>query len=344
MFQEFEGQKPIVISRNHMDRVRPRTYRWVAPKDWSPAWNMQMSLISGAASGFFYATYLQAHTPLAEIRKFYLFPGSLEQVRIYLREAYKMESFQTGFGSKLAFYSCFGLTFNASRFYLWRDFAGGYPVDSDTVDIAWYKKFITSAFVGVATCWIPIPFHNIAIRYHQDTILPKELSRGYKGYLHATYNIAVRDGVFPFIRGGGPLLFRHAFETTGMLFWLDFFKDKCRHIKYFGSTNGSFSDTSMRLTYISLGTTIGLAYGYAFESVKKFVELVPKNSKGERYFNNYAEGGMKTLGEYYNILSTFRGFGSHFIRSAPPLFMSLWFADVIGVFDVNAIESVILPD
>lgn len=344
MFQEFEGQKPVVISRNHMDRVRPKSYRWVAPQDWSPAWNMQLSLISGAASGLFYASYYQVHTPLSEIRRFYLFPGTLEQVRIYLREAYKMDSFQKGFGTKLAFYSTLGLTFNASRFYLWKDFAGGFPVDYYTVDVAWYKKLLTSAFVGALTCWIPVPFHNIAVRYHQDKIMPKEHSRGYRGYIHTAYNIALKDGAFPFMRGGLPIMTRFWLETSSTLFWLDFLKDKCLHVQYYGSTNGGFSDTSMRLLYVTFGTSVGITYGYAFETIRNRVEKYPKNSKGERYFESYAEGGLKTLGEYYNVLSTFRGFGRHFLRNAPPLFMSLWFADIIGVFDIYRIESIILPD
>jgi hypothetical protein len=341
MFQEFEGQKPIVISRNHMDRTRPKLYRWKAPKDWSPEWNMQMSIMTGAASGLITASYLQIHTPLAELHRFYMFPGSIAQARIFLREAYKSETFQKGFGSRLAFYSTFGLTFNTARFYLWRDLNGGFTVDDKTIDIGFFKKLIASAFVGASTAWITVPFFNVARRYHQDTVLPKEHSRGYRGYMHAAYVIARKDGLLPFTRSSVPLMLQYTLETSGTLFWTDFAKDKCYHLKNYGGPLGGFSDFSMKVGYLSFGTFFGLLYGYSFDSVRKSMEMLPKNAKGETYFANYAEAGMKTLGEYYNIYGAYSGFGKHLLRSGPTMFMTLWFADSLGLLDVNRVSSII---
>jgi hypothetical protein len=273
-----------------------------------------------------------------------MFPGSFAQLRIFLREAFKSDTFQQGFGSRLAFYSAFGLTFNSARFYLWRDFNGGYPVDEAVIDVAWFKKLITSAWIGAVTSWIPVPFFNVARRYHQDTILPKEHSRGYRGYLHAAYSIAKNDGLLPFTRSSIPVMMRYSLETAGILFWTDFAKDKCAHFKYFGGTLGSFSDFSMRLLYLSFGTFVGLLYGYSFDSVRKMVELAPRNSKGEPYFASFAEGGMKTIGEYYNIYGAYVGLGKYMLRNGPSVFLTLWFADSLGLLDINRISSVIEQD
>ena len=344
MFQEIEGQKPVVISRNHMDRVRPPVLRWMKPADWSPEWNFQRSILAGITSGLACSFYYQFHAPTQELLRYYQSPNNFTQLRIFVREVFKMDSFQRGLGSKLAFYSIYGLSFETSRLYLWRNFAGGYPHDPYVVDLAWYKKLITALSIGVSTSWIPVPFLNIAKRYQQDTILPKEFSRGYRGYLHAIISIARNDGLFPFIRGAGPIMAEKALQTTGTLFWLDFVKDKLKHTLNFGTDQEGLNPILLRLLYVSFGTYIGLFYGYPMIMLRQYVEKLPLNSKGELYFANYSEALWKALGDNFRFPSLWCGFHTYLLKCGPPLFATLWFADSIGLFDQYQIDGIIMPD
>ena len=344
MFQEFEGQKPVVISRNHMDRVRPPVERWMQPADWSPAWNYQRSLMTGIAYGTSASLYFRFHTPTQELLEHYQAPNNLKQLGIFAREVWKMETFMKGLGTKLAFFSLYGAAFEGSRFYMWRNFVGGYPHDPYVVDVAWYKKFITALTVGISTMWIPVPFVNIAVRYEQDKILPKEHARGYRGYLHAAYVIARKDGAFPFIRGGGPIMAEKALQTTGMFFWLDFLRDKLKHTEHFGTDHPGFSETYLRFLYVSFGTYIGLLYGYPMVALKNYVEGLPLNSKGEPYFATYAEAVWKGLGDNFNYNLLWIGFHRYLIKCGPPLFATLWFADRIGLLEQYQVDAILVPD
>ena len=100
----------------------------------------------------------------------------------------------------------------------------------------------------------------------------------------------------------------------------------------------------MKVGYLSFGTFFGLLYGYSFDSVRKSLELLPKNAKGQPYFVNYTEAGMKTLGEYYSIYGAYSGFGKHLIRSGLTFFLTLWFSDSLGLLDVNRMIIIIEAD
>lgn len=343
MFQEIEGQKPIVISRNHMDRIRPPVYRWVQPADWSPAWNYERSLLTGLAYGASSSMFYQFHTPATELATYYQTPNSFTQLRIFTREIFKMESFKRGLGSKLAFYSSYGMAFEGTRFYLWKNLAGGFPHNTQVVDVAWYKKFITALTVGISSMWIPVPFVNIAIRYHQDQILPKELSRGYKGYMDAAFKIAKNDGLFPFFRGGGPMMIEKALQTTGLFFWMDFLKDKLKHMEHWGTDHPGFSQNYLRFLYVSFGTYIGLLYGYPLVVLRNYVEKLPLNSKGEMYFASYSEAIWKGLGDNYEFTGLWSGFHRYLLKCGPPLFLTVWFADVIGLLDQHHPPPFLVP-
>jgi hypothetical protein len=343
MFQELEGNKPVVISRNHMDRVRAPVNRWMEPPDWSPAWNYQRSLLSGLAFGGAASIYYQFYTPATELLAFYRGPVNLNQLGIFISETLKLESFRTGFLSKLSFYSLYGLTFEASRIYLWRDFNGGYPADSYVVDIAWLKKYLTAFFIGMVTCWIPVPFNNVVLRYNQDKILPKELSRGYKGYFDAAYQIATKDGLFPFIRGSGPLMAEKTLQTTGMFFWMDSLRDKLKHVEKIGDFPG-VNPTTLKFFYIGFGTYMGLLHGYPALALKHYVESTPLNSKGEPFFATYSEGLWKILGDTVNFSFLWSGFHSYLFRAGPPLFATLWFADSMGLLRQYYVEALIESD
>ncbi|OMJ87264.1 hypothetical protein SteCoe_11031 [Stentor coeruleus] len=343
MFQEIEGQRPVVVSRNHMDRPRSRLYRWVKPDDWSPTWNYQRSLMAGGVYAGLSSAYYQVHTPCTELLKFYQSPNNFAQLRIFIREIFKMDSFKRGFGSSLAFNSLYGLSFEASRIYLWKDFLGGYPNEPDIVDHSWFKKLATSLLVGLSTCWIPVPFNNVQIRYQQDQILPPEHARGYKNHFHAAYSIATKDGFFPFFRGGLPIMAEKTIQTMCLFFYLDFIKEKCHHIQHYGTDLGGFSDNSMRLIYTSLGVYLGVLHGYPILTLGKMVEQLPLNSKGERFFNNYSEAAWKALGENFNVYSLWHGFHRYLLKVGPPMFLTMWFADVMGLFDILYLEGYVVP-
>jgi hypothetical protein len=343
MFQELEGNRPLVISRNFVDRPRSNMYRWVMPDDWSPAWNFQRSLLTGLSFGVFSSVYYQFHTPVSQLLAFYQFPNSFGQLRIMLSQVFKMDSFQRGLGSSLALQGCSGLTFQTARFYLWRDFAGGYPTDPDTFDIAWGKKAVTAITVGFLTSWIPVPFHNIMIRYEQDRILPAEHSRGYRGYMHTAVQMARHDGFFPFIRSAFPLMAEKTWQTASLFYWTDIIKEKCHHFQHYGSNNGGFSDFTMKTVYLGFGSLFGLIGGYPFVRFREIMEQFPLNSRGEPAFASYSEGFWRLLSEHYNPIQLMSGFWPYVVRCGPPLFLTMWFADSIGLLDIQYRHGVIMP-
>ena len=206
------------------------------------------------------------------------------------------------------------------------------------------KKMITSATVGASTCWIPVPFINVVMRYHQDQILPKEYSRGYRGYLHAAFTIARKDGLFPFVRSAGPIMAEKFLQTTGLFFWLDFTRDKIKHTENWGTDHIGTSPTTLRFFYISAGTYLGLMSGYPMFTLRNLVENMPLNSKGELFFGSYAEAFWKTLGDNFEFTALWNGFPRYLAKQGPPIFATLWFADVLGLLKQYHVDGIVLPD
>jgi len=204
------------------------------------------------------------------------------------------------------------------------------------------KKMFTAAAVGVATCWIPVPFYNVSIRFQQDKILPKELQRGYKNHLHAAFKIFSKDGIYPFIRSAGPLMTEFGAETFAIFYWLDFFKDKTRPFRNFGTDQPGTSDNFNRLIYVTSGAYLGLFHAYPFRTLRKYVEELPKNSKGELFFKSYSEAFWKALGDAYNLAHLWNGFHRYCTVAMPPLFATLWFADAIGLLDTLELPAVFI--
>ena len=343
MYQEIESQKPIVISRNHIRPKRRITQRWAKPDDWSPAWNFQCSLITGLTFGVSASIYSQFHTPICEMLRFYQFPNNFAQFRIFMRSVFSMDSFRKESGTRLAFYSLRGLSFESARFYMWKNFAGGYPNDPDVVDVAWLKKIVTAFTVGVATCWIPVPFYNIQMRYEQDKIMPKEVSRGYRGYLHAAYSILKNDGVFPFIRGSGPYLAEKTLQTFGLFFWIDFVRDKLKHFRTFNEYEVGFNENYLRFISISIGVMSGIFYGYPMLMLKEMVEGMPRNSKGELYLETYSEALWKIATENVSVVYLWNGYFKYLTRVGPPLFITCWVADLLGLLEQYEVPGIVLP-
>lgn len=343
MYQDIEGQKPVIITRNHNARVRPPVYRWTAPADWSPAWNMQRAEVTGLFYGVASAIYNQIYHPSRELMTFYQAPDSISTLRIFTRELVKMENFRSGFASNLMFSGLFGLAYQAPRFYLWRDLAGGYPVDSHFVDLGWLKKWLTSMAIGATVCWIPVPFYNLSIRYEQDKILPKELSRGYKNHFHAAYVILKKDGIFPFWRSSGPLMAEAFLETFALFYWVDFIKEKTRHFKSWGTDQPGSTDWFHRIFYVSGGVYFSLMTGYPLRALRFYVDELPKNAQGELFFKSYAEALWKSLGDHFNIAHLWNNFHKHVGRAGLPLFLTTWFADCIGLFDQLELPSIYVP-
>lgn len=344
MFQEIEGQRPVIVSRNHNARIRTPIYRWTTPPDWSPAWNYQRSLYAGFTFGVTSALYMQIYEPVRDMLMIYAAPDNFSQLKTFTREVMKMENFKNGFFSKFMFYSAYGLSFEGARWYLWKSFAGGYPHDEHCVDITWAKKLLTSFAVGGLTSWIPVPFHNVAIRFQQDQILPKEFSRGYSNHLSCAYNIIAKDGPFPLMRSAGPIMGEAWAGTFALFFWIDFIKDKLRVIKNYGTDHPGFYDSWCRILYTSFAVYMSLGHAYPFRIMRLWVDELPKNKRGELYFKNYAEAFWKALGDNFTFSQLFNGFHLHLIRAGPPLFAAVWFADVIGLNEQVEFPAVYVPD
>ncbi|CAG9311988.1 unnamed protein product [Blepharisma stoltei] len=333
MYQEIEGQKPVIIARNHNARTRMIYYRWMTPPNWNPAWNLQQAQLSGLYFGITKALWNQIYNPASDLLHYYQAPDSLHSLRIFVRQMMKMENFRHEVISGIMFNSAYGLAFQTSRFYLWKDYAGGYPHEFHTVNVDWGKSLITAGAIGLVTCWIPVPFHNVSIRFEQDKILPKEYARGYRNHLHAAITILKKDGMYPFVRSAGPIMGEAFGETLGLFFWTDFWKEKSRHMKHWGTDQPGTPECWLRAAYVSLGVYSGLFMGYPFRLLRHFVEELPKNSKGELFFTNYAEAFWKALSDQFYIAQMWNGFHAYLFKAGVPLFLTTWFADSIGIFD-----------
>ena len=333
MYQEIEGQRPVVISRNHNARTRPPIYRWTMPPDYDPAWNQQRSIYTGLFAGIVGATYAHISGPVFDLLRFYQAPENLRQVGIYAREVMKMDTFRRGLLGRLGFYAAYGLSFEAARWTMWKNITCGYPYYHDMINVAVIKHLLTAAAVGALTCWIPVPFHNLMIRFNQDQILPKEFSRGYRSPLHALVQIVKNDGFYPLVRSAGPLMAENFLTTWMMFFTVDFLKDKARLLNSMGYDQEMTPYWQTKPFYVAGGAFSGLFAGYHVRSLRVAVEEHPKNLKGELLFGNYAEATWRGLGESFQTQQLWSGFGRYFLRAGPPLMATIWFADSIGLLD-----------
>mmetsp|Transcript_14171 Transcript_14171/g.14238 ORF Transcript_14171/g.14238 Transcript_14171/m.14238 type:complete len:348 (-) Transcript_14171:34-1077(-) len=344
MYQEIEGQKPVIVARNHNARTRMIMYKWMTPPNWNPAWNFQQAELTGLYFGITRALWYQFYAPATDLLRYYQAPDSLRTLGIFTKEVFKMENFRRGFFSSLLFSSTYGLAFQTSRFYLWKDYAGGYAHEHHTVNTDWGKYLLTAAAIGAVTCWIPVPFYNISLRFEQDKILPKEFARGYRNHFQAAFTILSKDGIYPFIRGAGPLMGQAFGETLGLLFFTDFIKEKLRHMRHWGTDFPGTPEAILRAVYVSAGVYAGVFMGYPFLHLKHLVEELPKNSNGELFFKNYAEALWKSLGDTFYIGQMWNGFHGYLARAGVPLFLATWFADSIGIFDQAVFPAVYVPD
>lgn len=333
MYQEIEGQRPVVISRNHNARARPPIYRWTMPPDYDPAWNQQRSLYTGLFAGIVGATYAQVSRPVFDLLRFYQAPDNFKQLSLFTKEVVKMDTFRQGFLGRLGFYTAYGLIFETARWTMWKNITCGYPYYRDMINVAFVKHFLTAAAVGALTSWIPVPFHNIMVRYNQDQILPREFARGYKSPLHAAFQIVKQDGLYPLVRSGGPLMAENTLNTMMMFYMVDFLKDKARLLKTQGFDHEMTPDWMMKPIYVFFGAMAGLFSGFGVRSLRMAVEEHPKNAKGELLFGSYAEATWRGLGDSFQIHQLWSGFIPYFCRAGPPLMATIWFADSIGLLD-----------
>lgn len=333
MYQEIEGQRPVVISRNHNARARPPIYRWTMPPDYDPAWNQQRSLYTGLFAGIVGATYAQVSRPVFDLLRFYQAPDNFKQLSLFTKEVVKMDTFRQGFLGRLGFYTAYGLIFETARWTMWKNITCGYPYYRDMINVAFVKHFLTAAAVGALTSWIPVPFHNIMVRYNQDQILPREFARGYKSPLHAAFQIVKQDGLYPLVRSGGPLMAENTLNTMMMFYMVDFLKDKARVLKTQGFDHEMTPDWMTKPIYVFFGAMAGLFSGFGVRSLRMAVEEHPKNAKGELLFGSYAEATWRGLGDSFQIHQLWSGFIPYFCRAGPPLMATIWFADSIGLLD-----------
>mmetsp|Transcript_34073 Transcript_34073/g.59421 ORF Transcript_34073/g.59421 Transcript_34073/m.59421 type:complete len:345 (+) Transcript_34073:513-1547(+) len=331
MYQEIEGQRPVIVSRNHNGRIKPPIHRWTTPPDWSPQLNKQWALMAGVFSGVSRSLYFQIHNPVRDLLTYYAKPNSWAQLSTFTKQVTQMENFRSGIASSLAFQSAYGLSFEGARWWLWRYLAGGHPLNPDGISITPPKTFATAFTVGMLTCWIPVPFYNISIRYDQDKILPREIARGYRNHFHAAYTIAKLDGLFPFVRSAGPLMGEYASATSAMFFWLDFFKEKLRFLTHFSTAFPGYNEFAVQVTCVGLGAYMSCVFGYPFRIMRHYVDELPRNSKGEKYLASYSEAFWKYLVETANGMQLWNGFNRYVFRAGPPLFLTMLFADTLGL-------------
>jgi len=338
MYQEIEGQRPVTISRNHNARARPPIYRWTMPPDYNTAWNQQRAVYTGLFAGVVGATYFQVFGPVFDLLRFYQAPGNFKELSIFTKQVVKMDNFRKGFLGKLGFYSAYALTFETARWTMWKNITCGYPYYRDMVNVAFVKHFLTAAAVGVLTSWIPVPFHNIMVRFNQDQILPKEFARGYRSPLHAAFQIVKSDGFYPLVRSAGPLMAESTLNTTTMLYITDFMKDKARVLGTQGFDHEMTPNWMTKPIYVFLGALSGLFAGFAMRSLRVAVDEHPKNMKGELLFGSYAEATWRGLGDSFQIHQLWSGFMPYFFKAGPPLMATIWFADSIGLLDQTEFE------
>ena len=162
-------------------------------------------------------------------------------------------------------------------------------------------------------------------------------------HFHAALSILKNDGPYPLMRSAGPLMAEFTAQTFGMLFWMDFLKDKFRTGRTFGLDFEPFPNMYIRVICTTAATYLGLIHGFTFKSMRHWVESLPRNSKGELPFNSYAECFWKAMGDTYNVAHLWNGFHRYLMRAGPPLWVSIWVADSLGVFDQPELPAVYLP-
>jgi hypothetical protein len=275
--------------------------------------------MTGVFAGVANASYQQIHRPVQDLLAFYAKPNSWAQVNAFAKQVVRMDNFRTGLASSLAFQSVLGLASESSRWWLWRYFAGGFPLSSEGI-IAFPPKVLANAVVvGALTSWIQVPYYNISIRYHQDQILPKELARGYKNCLHTALTIARVDGLFPFFRSAGPLMGEYTAATASMFFWFDFTKEKLRFLTPFSTDFPGYNPFAVQCTCVAFGAYASLVFAYPLRMMRHYVDELPRNSKGQKYLASYSEAFWKYLVDTANGMNLWNGFNRYVEGRPSPL-------------------------
>ena len=142
------------------------------------------------------------------------------------------------------------------------------------------------------------------------------------------------------MRSAGPIMGEFWGQTLGLFFWFDVIKDKFRATRDFGQDFPGFPQWIARIYYTSLAVYISLFNGYPFRMIRHFVEELPRNNQGEVLFKTYAECFWKAIGDNFKMWHLWNGFHRYLIKAAPPLWITVWFADSIGLLEQTEFLSV----
>lgn len=135
-----------------------------------------------------------------------------------------------------------------------------------------------------------------------------------------------------------------AAQTTFILQFLDFAKDKLELLRFMGGSYEEYNYNVLKVGWTLSAIFMGCVVSKPFNHLRTVVESTPKNRAGERLFTSYAEAWGKYAGEYYSITQLYQGFWRYFWHRAPPLFVSLWVADSLGMFTKLRYPNCYLPD
>jgi len=189
---------------------------------------------------------------------------------------------------------------------------------------------LPTMLVAAATSWISVPFEYARMAYYGDKTFPPELQKGYKSYFNALRRIPFEEGPYYLFKNCFPLLARNFFQTFTMLFMYDWLKDKV------GGVTTRISDFPFPITKFciaAMSVYFGVIFSYPWGVVvKEMVDFWPKEKGVCRFDGNYRKAAVWLW--YHDFGSNlFPGmFNNYFWRSAPWMFMTLWWADSFGMF------------
>ena len=159
--------------------------------------------------------------------------------------------------------------------------------------------------------------------------------------MSAAATILAKDGVYPLVRGAGPLMGEAFMQTTFLFSSIVFLKDKLLPLRSYGfEFDGGMPYTPIKFMFLSGGVFTGMFFSYPFRMLRQMVEELPKNSKGEKFFKTYSEAWWKFRGESFDIISLWNGFNRHLVKAGIPLFGMLWIAESMGLLDWNTREYI----
>jgi hypothetical protein len=174
----------------------------------------------------------------------------------------------------------------------------------------------------------------------QDKIMPKDIARGYRNPLTAAVQIVAKDGLFPLMRGAGPIMGEHFVGTSVIFFSTDFMIDKLWPLRNYGYQfpNAGLPESWIKIMGLSSGIMFALFASYPVRTLRAMVEHHPLNNKGERLFETYAEAYWKFAGEQFNPMHCWTGFSRYFVKTAPPIFAAWWLADSFGLIRLREMQ------